>query len=91
MLTRRPPPSREDLRAFGRELFGGTLRWLATVLAVVAALFLVCMLAGYLPAEAHWPVRARGTTATMLVLVALIFWSVIAVVNWRSHAGRRHT
>lgn len=97
MLTRHPQAPRRpqlgdadyDATAFLHELFGGSLRWIATILAVVAALFLACMLAGYLPAEAYWPVRVSGTTAALLVVVALVFWSVIAVVNWRSHAGRR--
>ena len=97
MLSRHQPAPRRpqlgdadyDATAFLHELFGGSLRWIATTLAVVAALFLACIVAGYLPAEASWPVRVRGTTATLLVVVALVFWSVLAVVNWHSHAGRR--
>lgn len=98
MLTHQPPAPRRpqlgdadyDATAFLHELSGGSLRWIATILAVVAALFLASILAGNLPAESYWPVRARGTTATVLVVVALVFWCVIAVVNWRSHARRRH-
>jgi hypothetical protein len=77
------------LAAFGRELFDGGLRWLATVLTVATALVLIGMYTGVLPAETYWPVRARGTTAALLAGFALAFWTVIAVLNWRAHAKRR--
>lgn len=76
-----------DLAAFFRELFGGGLRWLATVLAVVAALFVISIFAELLPPDMSWPIRARGTAATLVAVGALVLWSVIAVVNWRAHAN----
>jgi hypothetical protein len=93
-----PPPdprqaNREEaaaaLVAFGREVFGGGLRWLATVFTAASAVLLIGMYAGILPDETYWPVRTRGTTATLLVVSLLAFWTVIAGVNWRSHARRR--
>jgi hypothetical protein len=77
------------LAAFGRELFGSSLRWLASVFTMASALLLIGMYAGILPTETYWPVRTRGTTATLLAAFALAFWTVIAVLNWRSHAKRR--
>jgi hypothetical protein len=59
------------------------------VLAVATALLLIGMYAGILPAETYWPVRTRGTTATVLAVLALVFWTVVAVMNWRSRAKRR--
>jgi hypothetical protein len=76
-----------DITAFGREVFGGGLRWLATVLAAVAALFVIAIFAELLPPDMSWPIRARGTAATLIAVGALVLWSVIAVVNWRSHAN----
>ena len=76
-----------DFAAFFRDVFGGGLRWLATVLAVVAALFVIGIFAELLPPDTSWPIRARGTAATLIAVGALVLWSAIAVVNWRSHAS----
>ena len=77
------------LVAFGRELFGGGLRSLATVFTAASAALLIGMYAGILPDETYWPVRTRGTTGTLRVALLLAFWTVVAGVNWRSHARRR--
>jgi hypothetical protein len=78
-----------DLPAFGREVFGGGLRWPATIFAAVAALFLISIAVGILPADMSWPLRARGTTTTLIVALALVFWSVVAGVNWVARLRRR--
>jgi hypothetical protein len=91
MTSRRPQPgdSDYDVRGFGRDVFGGGLRWLATIFAAVTALFLISILVGILPADIHWPIRARGATATLIAALALVFWSVVAGVNWIAHLRRR--
>jgi hypothetical protein len=77
------------LVALGRELVGGSLRWLATIFTAASILLVAGMYAGIVPAETYWPVRTRGTTASVLILFVFTFWAVLAVMNWRSYARRR--
>lgn len=77
------------LGAFGREVFGGGLRWHSTVFTVGGVLLLVGMYVGILPVETYWPVHTRGTTATVLIVLLFAFWALMAVLNWRSYVRRR--
>jgi hypothetical protein len=77
------------LAALGRELVGGSMRWLATIFALGGLVFLAGMYAGFLPIETFWPVRTRGTTATVLIVLLFAFWGGIAVASWRAHLKRR--
>jgi hypothetical protein len=86
------PQNRQEaaaqLVALVRELVGGSLRWLATVLTIAGVLMLIGMYAEILPDEAYWPVQPHGTTSWVIAVFAVAFWMVIAVLNWRSHAKR---
>ena len=77
------------LTALGRELVGGSLRWLATIFTVGAVVLVAGMYAEILPVETFWPVRTRGTTAWVLIVLLVAFWGVIAVLNWRSYLKDR--
>ena len=57
-----------NLAAFGREVCGGRLRWLATVLAALSSLLLICILAGLFPPDLQWPIHASGTAAKIVVI-----------------------
>ena len=78
-----------NLAAFGREVCGGRLRSFATVLAVLSALLLIGVFAGLLPADLQLPLNVTGGTAKVIVICVLVFWLVIAVVNWRAHRRNR--
>jgi hypothetical protein len=79
-----------DLAAFYRDVFGGGLRWLATVLAVAGAVLATCLLTDLLPRDMEIPfLHVKGTTAIAVVILVTILWLVIAVVNWRSHLRSR--
>ncbi len=64
-----------NLAAFRRDLFGGRLRWLATVLAVLSAALIVCVFSGLLPPDLQWFIHATGTVAKAIVIGAFVFWS----------------
>ena len=78
-----------NFSAFARDLLGGSMRWPATVLAVVAAALVYCTLTELLPTEMYWPFRASGTMATRIAVFALVFWTAVAAVNWIAHTRRR--
>ena len=78
-----------NLAAFGREVCGGRLRWFATVLAALSAILLIGVFAGLLPADLQLPVNVTGGTAKVIVFCVLVFWSMLAVINWRAHRRNR--
>jgi hypothetical protein len=74
--------------AFRRDMIGGGLRWLATVFTVLSATSVVCVFSGVLPPDLYWPIHATGGAAKLIVVGALVVWSVVAVLNWRAHLRR---
>jgi hypothetical protein len=78
-----------NLRAFGRDVFGGGLRWLASVFAVLGAALVVCIFAGVFPPELDWPIHVTGTAAKALSIGTLVLWLAVAVVSWWFQAKAR--
>lgn len=80
-----------NLTSFRRDLTGGGLRWLSTVLAVAGTgLFIAhfgSMVAGFAPTEVHYPIHLVGRTALYVTGGASLFWTGIAILNWRGHVG----
>jgi hypothetical protein len=77
-----------DLTTFGRDLSGGKLRWLATVLAVASGVLLVGMAAGIVPMEIYYPIHIEGLATPWVVLGAFLIWTWLAFVNWRARSRR---
>jgi hypothetical protein len=88
--SRQPQPGDPDydFAAFREDLFGGGLRWFATVLAVVSAAFAVGVFSRLIPPDLYWPIHATGRAAKAIVIGALVLWSATAAANWRAHLRR---
>lgn len=74
-----------DLTAFRRDLTGGRLRWLSTVLAIASAGLFGSMVAGIAPLEMPIPIPIQGPAVLWVAGGALLFWMWVAVVNWWNH------
>lgn len=93
-MTQRDPNARDrdlaDLSPaeFRRQLTGGGLRWVATVLAVLSPVALALVLADE-EWRAYVPIPISGPAAVWIVAGATVVWGVLAVVNWRNWLRRR--
>ena len=73
--------------SFWRDRTGWRLRWLSTVLAVAGAGFFGSMVAGFAQPEIHYAIHLVGRTALYIIGGAALFWTWIAILNWRGHVG----
>lgn len=67
-----------DLKSFGRDVGGGNFRWLATVLAVLAAFATIAIFAGFMSP----PDNMNPTVGKVVIVGAALFWSTLAITNW---------
>ena len=76
---------------FHKQAFGGSLRWLATILAVAATGLLILFLLGKETPEVHFPFHLKGGAVLWTMGGAGLVWAVIAIVNWISWLKCRPT
>jgi hypothetical protein len=84
------PPHREpqlgdpdyDLAAFGRDLTGGSLRWIATALAALGTGFVVYQVCCSTDVEVAYPIHRRGRACSWTSVGALVLWGSLGIVNW---------
>ena len=82
-----PSYSAADFRV---QLFGGRLRWFATVLAVASLGLFIYLLTEGEKAELDFPFHITGRAALWTVGGAFVVWVAIAIPNWRAWLRRRH-
>lgn len=89
---RRPQLGAADYNAaaFTHNVFGGGLRWFATVCAAGSAILLVWRLVDPNPPDIAYPIQLGDRAAMVAIILLLAFWSLVAAVNWRARViGRR--
>jgi len=80
------------LSDFRLQLLGGRLRWFATLLALVATgFFLYLLLTDPANAELDFPIHLNAPAARWTVGLGAAFWSVIAIINWKSWLRKPNT
>jgi hypothetical protein len=78
----------DNLRAFRRDLFGGSLRWPTTDFAILSLAFIVMRLASPGGIQTYVPVRLSGTPLLVVTAAIALIWMALALVNWRNHNQR---
>jgi hypothetical protein len=82
-----PSYSAADFRV---QLFGGRLRWFATVLAVASIGLFVYLLTQGEKAELDFPFHIAGRAAFWTVGISFVVWTAIAITNWRAWLRRKN-
>lgn len=75
---------------FHKQAFGGSLRWLATVLALAAGGLLVAFLLGKETPEVYFPFHLKSRAVLWVTGGGGLIWALLAIVNWISWSKRRH-
>jgi hypothetical protein len=67
---------------FAAEVSGGSLRWLATVLAIASLGLLIYYIFDKQEPEMDFPFQLKGAAVYWMVGGAFIIWLLLAIVNW---------
>jgi|GEM_PF-5823689 len=80
-----------DAADFVVQLTGGSLRWLASILAVLSlGLFVFLIFNGKEP-EIYYPVHLKGKVVLWMVVLSFAVWLLLSIWNWRSWLKSKRT
>jgi hypothetical protein len=74
---------------FVGQLFGGPLRWLATMLALASLALWVFLFIDKKEPEIDFPFHLKGLAVLWVVGLAFFIWLTLAIINWRKWTKRK--
>jgi len=82
---------KDPLADFQEQAMNGSLRWLASALAILGVGFLVWTYFDHSDWEVFFPIHLKGAAVFWVMGFATVFWLTIAVVNWRNWKRKKNT
>lgn len=74
--------SAEEKKELIRELTSSKMRWLSSILAMLSVGSLTNMMLSSKEPDVYFPVRLRGPVVVVILMIALVAFSTLAIVNW---------
>lgn len=73
---------RAEIANYTNQMFGGGLRWFATILAILSLGYFAFLKITGVTTEVYFPIRLSGESVTWVLAASVAVWTIIALINW---------